>query len=285
MDKLDALKLLAADAARGNLNFPTTATVLLRVREGLEDPDCSTNQAVQLIQTDPLLSARIVAVGNSVAFNRSGRAVTDVRAAINLLGFKMVRMLATAMVARQLAGKPESPAVRDLAARLWEHSAHVAALAHLLAKRVTRQDADTALFAGMVHEIGGFYLLSRATEFPGLLDGDARDWTSEIAAGLSPEMALGRSVLNALQVPKPVLDAIEVLWVGYLAYPPETLGDTVLLADQLAPVRSPLFQPPGNKMLPDVRGTIDLIVDQETLSHILKDSAEQVKSLTDALRV
>ena len=284
MDKLAAFKLLAADAARGNLHFPTTATVLLRVRDGLADPDCSVDQATRLIQTDPLLSARIVATGNSIAFNRSGRAVTDVRAAINLLGFKMVRMLATAMVARQLAGTSDTPAIRTLATKLWEHSAHVAALAHLLAKRVTRQDADAALFAGMLHEIGGFYLLSRAKEFPGLLEGDARDWTNEIASGFTPEMALGQSVLKALQVPKPVQDAIDVVCLGYLAYPPATLGDTLLLADQLAPVRSPLFQS-ADKTMPELRGTIDLIVDQETLSEILKESAEHVRSLTDALRV
>jgi hypothetical protein len=31
---------------------------------------------------------------------------------------------------------------------------------------VTGVNEDTALFAGIVHEVGGFYLLSRAEEFP-----------------------------------------------------------------------------------------------------------------------
>jgi hypothetical protein len=47
-------------------------------------------------------------------------------------------------------------------------------------------------------------------------------------------------VLKALSVPQAVIDAIEVCWQGYLAMPPTTLGDTLLLADELAPVESPL---------------------------------------------
>jgi HD-like signal output (HDOD) protein len=278
------LKHLAAEAARGNLTFPTSATVLLRVRKGLDDPDCAIETAARLIQTEPVLAARVVAVANSTMFNRSGRTVTDVRAAVNMLGFRMVRTLATAMVVRRMAGQPETPAHRDLAMKLWGHSAHVAALAHLIARRVTKQDPDTAPFAGMVHEIGGFYLLARAKDHPGLLDGDAQDWSADNAAGVSPEKDLGRAVLGALQVPKPVLDGIEVLWNGYLAFPPKTLGDTLLLADQLAPLKSSLFQT-VDQHATELRSSIDVVVDEDTLSEILAESAKEVKSLTEALQL
>ena len=46
----------------------------------------------------------------------------------------------------------------------------MAALAHVLSRRVSHVDAETAMFAGIVHEVGGFYLLSRAEEFPALLE-------------------------------------------------------------------------------------------------------------------
>jgi len=47
-----------------------------------------------------------------------------------------------------------------------EHTAHVASLAHVIARRVTRLDPETALFAGIIHEVGGFYLLSRVKDHP-----------------------------------------------------------------------------------------------------------------------
>jgi len=285
MDRLDTLRILTAEAERGELTFPTSATVALRVREVLDDPDCASETAARLIQAEPLLAARIVAVANSATFNRSGRVITDVRTAVTLIGFKTVRTLATAMVVRQMAGMANMAAHRDLAARLWEHTAHVAALAHVIAKEVTRQDPETAMFAGMVHEIGGFYLLSRAKDFPGLLEGDAKDWAGEDkgenAGENAPESAIGRAVLNALSVPQPVVEAIEALWKGYLAFPPATLGDTLQLADQLAPVRSPLFQTPDKNRN---AASIDMIIEEHTLGDILGESAVEVKSLTEALR-
>ena len=191
------------------------------------------------------------------------------------------------MVVRQLAGKLEMPAQQAFATRLWEHSAHVAALAHLIARRVTGMDPESALFGGILHEIGGFYLLSRVKEFPGLLDGLGEEWTGagteDDADEISPENELGCVVLAALSVPQSVTDGIAMLWNGYLTFPPVTLGDTLLLADQLAPVRSPLFKTMTENPI-EMDNSLDLIVELDSLSHILNESAAEVKSLTDALR-
>lgn len=286
MNKSEMVRILAAEVGRGELMFPTSATVALRVQQALDDPDCHLETAVRLIQAEPLLSARVVAVANSAAFNRSARVVTDVRAAVNLLGFRMIRTLATAVIARQMAGMVEDPAHRALAARLWEHTAHVAALAQLIARRVMRQDPDpeAAMFAGLVHEISGFYLLSRAKDFPGLIDGAPQDAEEdEDDDAVSPESEIGRAVLKALSVPAPVVAAIEILWKGYLTFPPTTLGDTLLLADQLAPVKSPLLQAPEMNREETV-AMIDMNIGEETLVGILAESVEEVQSLTAALR-
>jgi hypothetical protein len=65
--------------------------------------------------------------------------------------------------------------------------------------------------------------------------------------------------------------------------PPETLGDTLLLADQLAPVESPLSELAGMSRA-GVGINIDVALDDETLSGILADAAEEVKSLFSALQ-
>jgi HD-like signal output (HDOD) protein len=291
MDASEAFKSIVAEVGRGELTFPTSAKVALRVRQALDDPDCPAETAVRLVQAEPLLSARVVALANSVAFNPSGREITDVRIAVARLGFKVVRNLATAMVTRQLAGTPAEPAHKALATQLWEHTAHVAALAHVIARRVTGQDPEAAMFAGIVHEVGGFYLLSRAKDFPGLMDGALPDWVQDDEGEVEGEKQgkgggegeIGRAVLKALAVPQPVVDGIEALWKGYLVLPPTTLGDTLLLADQLTPVKSPLREPLYRNR-EDMAENIDMIIGQETLVGILKESAEQVESLTKALQ-
>lgn len=271
-----ALDTLAAEAARGDMVFPTHADIALRVQRALDDPDCSIEQLSKLISAEPILSAKVVSVANSVAYNASGRAMSDVRSAVSRLGFNTLRTMTTAVVVRQMEGMAQSPAHRALASRLWEHTAHVAALARVIARRVTRQDPEAAFFAGIVHEVGSFYLISRAEAFPGLLESDLAAWQE------GGEAQVGRCVLHALGVPEKIIAAVETIWGGYLAMPATSLGDTLLLADQLSPVESPLAELVGmsNK---GMTADIDLLVDGETLSSILAESADEVDSLCAAL--
>ncbi len=213
-------------------------------------------------------------MANSIAFNRAGREITDVRTAVTRLGFRTVRTLAMAFVTRELSGVTDQ-ASRAVAAYLWQHTAHVAALAHVIARRVTHQDPETALFAGIVHEVGGFYLLSRAKEFPGLLDGEPHEWVEE------GERLVSHAVLQVLGIPQPVMDAIEGYWDGFLAMPPNTLADTLLLADEIAPVASPLHHADDGEAAS--AASIDMALGPETLQSILAESEEEVASLTSAL--
>ena len=195
----------------------------------------------------PSIAARVVAMANSIAFNPSGKEVTDVPSAVSRLGFKSVQTAATTVATRQLASTG-SKSANKLASKLWVHTTHVAALSHVIARRVTGIDPETAMFAGVVHEVAGFYILSRSHEYPELLENDLPEWLSnddrevddEETTGGSNEAIIGRAVLRSLSIPGSVAEGIESMWNGYLGIPPSTLGDTLLLADQLAPVQSPL---------------------------------------------
>jgi len=276
MDEMLARLEAEADAAKGEMVFGTHAEMAVRVRRALDDPNCSLDELAKLVRAEPLLAARVVAMANSVVYNRSGRVITDIRHAVSSIGFKTLNSLAVAVIVRQIEAMAKDDAQRAVAGRLWEHTAEVASLAYVLARRVTHQDADTAFFAGIVHEVGGFYLISRAASFPGLLDGPLLGWYR------SGEIRVGRAVLKALSVPQDVVDAIDVMWKGYLSMPPETLGDTLLLARQLAPIDSPLNELAGEGCGMD-RGEIDLALGEETLSGILEESATEVAALTAVL--
>lgn len=291
MDKREALQTIAAEAAQGKLTFPSHVKVTLRVLRLLDDPDCHIDAIVRLVKAEPLLSARVVAVANSPVLNTSGKTITDARTAMARMGLNTVRTLAVAEVARQLANMPPRPEDRVLSTRLWTHTVHVAALAHVIAKRVTKQDPETALFAGIVHELGGLYLLFRAKDFPCLLETHALvqangveqdDGENEGPNEEEGEGTLGRAIMHALSIPEPVLRVVEDLWKGYLTVPPSSLGDTLLLADELAPVRSPLRQ--GAAAVRSSNGRdIDMVIDGAMLSSILQESAADVESLTQAL--
>lgn len=274
------LEQIADTASRDEMIFPTTTEIALKLQRTLDDPDCSVDQLARLVQADPLLAARVVAVANSVIYKRAGRTIADVKSAVARIGFNTLRVLAAAVVVRQMEGMAGTPEYRRMAVRLWEHTAHVAALAQVIARRFTHVDPDMAFFAGIIHEVGGFYLIARAGNYPGLLEaehGSLLAWDSGGAA------LVGRAVLKHLGAPDAVLEGIEGMWQGYLALPPQSLADTLLLADQLAPLESPLSQLAGTGSEGTI-ASIDVMLGDRTLSSILEESAMEVDSLTNALR-
>ena len=277
MDIATALDTIATDAARGDIVFPTHTEIALRVQRLLDDPDCAIDALSRLITAEPILVARVLSIANSMAYNPGGRAISELRSAISRLGFATLRALAAAVVVRQMKALSLDPESSLLAGRLWDHTAHVAALARVIARRVTRQNPDAAFFAGIVHEVGSFYLISRASAFPGLLHSNLEAWHDE------GEAVVGRAVLKALDVPPPILEAAETLWGGFLALPPRSLGDTLLLADELAPVESPIDALSGMSRR-GMAADIELSIDDETLSQILAESADEVASLSAALK-
>ena len=279
MNKLEAFGHIAALAIRGELVFPTSVNAALRVQLALDDPDCPIDKAIGLVLAEPLLAARTVAIANSAMFNRAGApAITNVRGAIMRIGYQNLFALAAAMVVRQFGSKIVDPGVRAKAEQLWDHTIHVAALARIIARQVTNINPDTALFAAIVHEVGGFYLLSRADEFPGLLEEDPENWQPA-----SEEIIL-REVMAKLCIPDEVAEAIEGLRDAFLSIPPDNLLDTLLLANHLAPVTSPLQSAP-RELPPHSDSVIDLFIDEETLAAMLAESEIDAAAMSAALLV
>lgn len=276
MNRTELYQQIAAEAERGELVFPTSADVGLRIKRALDDPDASMDQAAKLIQAEPVLAARVVAMANSVTYNRSGREITDLKQAVSRLGFRTLKSLTMSVLTRQIAGAATDPELKKMSQQLWEHTAHVSALCHVIARRVTHQDPETALLVGILHEVAGFYLIGRAQGKAELLSGDLPDWQGE------GEMIVGGALLKALGVPEAVSTAIEDFWEGYLAMPPTSLGDTLLLAEELAPVPSPLYWAPEGSE--EGRPQLEIALDEETLSEIMAESAEDVQSLLAALK-
>jgi HD-like signal output (HDOD) protein len=279
VNRLETFGLIAAQAERGEIIFPTSVNAALRLQLALDDPDCHIEDAIKLVLGEPQLAARTVALANSAAFNRNGEAtVTNVRAAVMRIGYRSLQTLVKSLVVRQFGSRIVDPGLRLKAEQLWEHTAHVAALAQVFARRVSFINPDTALFAAIVHEVGGFYLLSRADEFPGLLDADPENWV-ELC-----EEVVSREVMRKLSIPESVVGAISNMRNGLLGMPPSTLLDTLLLANQFSPVQSPLAT--RQQVQPAHEDTaLDFVLDKATLDSILEESAEEFQLMNAALLV
>ncbi|MGV7208569.1 HDOD domain-containing protein [Oxalobacteraceae bacterium A2-2] len=275
MEKLKDMSLIVSQAARGELVFPTSVNAALNLQMALADPDTEIEEVIRKVLAEPVLAARTVALANSAVFNRSGTPITGVRAAVMRVGYRNLYTMAAAMVVRQFGARIRDPQLRAQAEQLWRHTAHTAALAHLVGRHITACDPDTALFAGIVHEASGLFLLSRADDMPGLLD-ELDGWM-----GAAQEIVC-REVMKKLAVPEPVAQAICSLRGASLTPPPLGLRDTLLIAKRLAPVRSPL-EPARDPEAMDTLGRF--VNDDAALARVLRESSTDAASMSAALLV
>jgi putative nucleotidyltransferase with HDIG domain len=267
------LQSLASDLSHRHITFPTFTGATIRVRTALADPDIDVDRLAHAISAEPLLPARLIQIANSAALNPGGRPVADVRSAVLRVGHDVVRSTAVAVAMDQLRAARDVQVFHEQAEWSWRHSLEVAAIAQVLARKLTRLNADEALFAGLVHDIGRFYLLARAAPHPELvdhpedLDALVQEWHGSIGQAVLHEFALSDATLRAVSEHEHHVPAM----------PPRELVDVITIADRVA-----LFTTP-----PAYRGCVSRDVpriEDPGLIQLMSDSADEIRSLLAALR-
>jgi hypothetical protein len=218
--------LIEQELQDGKLNFPTSLDASIRIKRLADDPDSSLDDIARVVMTEPVLSARLVRVASSVALNPHGAAIKGAADAVRRVGLSTVRSLAIAVAAEQLANDQRSCNMRIVASGLWNHSVDVACWAHALARLSRAVAPDSALFGGMMIDIGQFYLVARASQFPAMerhIDRFAAfvdEWSGPLRV----------AILESLGLP---IDDASVAGPGDAyggAWPPSTLTDMLCTA-------------------------------------------------------
>jgi putative nucleotidyltransferase with HDIG domain len=223
------------------------------------------------------MSTKIIRLANSMAMNPSGRTVVDVNSAIARVGMEAVRTVSFAVAMEQLLSSKKMAPFESLSRRLWEHTMYVAALARVLARRLTRVNPDEAMFAGLVHDIGVFYLLSRAASFPEMV----ADPVALHQLLVQWHDGIGHALLSAMGLPEEVLVVVQEHEQERTMERVTTLADILFVANRLANVdhgwRDPALSEPFDDAI------LRQLFDAEALRTLLADSADDVASLKNAL--
>jgi HD-like signal output (HDOD) protein len=219
----------------GRLTFPTAFDVSTRVQRIADDPTAGLDDIARIVQAEPLLSAKVVRMANSVALNPAGASITSVSDAVRRVGLATLRCLAFAVSAEQLARDHRSRNLRLIASGLWLHSVEVACWSHSLARKLRTGSPDTALFAGMLVDIGQFFLLARAAEFPEM-ETDMENFARFVATWNEPVAA---ALLESLDMPHEILDAFDYADPYGGSWPPKGLGDVLFIAGLAAETPNP----------------------------------------------
>ncbi len=268
------LHTINQELERGELRFPTSMEVTMRVLEALDNPDLDLGRMSTMVSAEPLLAARTVALANSAWYNPSGRVVTDVPKALVRIGFGKLRALAMAVAAEQLMHREVLGPYQPLIRKLWAHCVDVAATASVLARLCTAQDRDAAFFAGMVHDIGQFFLLARVWEYPELLSDDSP--LSDLVRVWYPPV--GRAVLATMSMPRELMDAVDNPEIYGGEWPPTNIPDLIFIANLVAESRNP-FSPEEEDFRQGLARAATLGLDEACLARALAESMEERQAL------
>lgn len=267
------LQELASDLSKDSISFPTFIDATVKIRDTLSNPDADVARVAQVVSGEPLLAARLVHLANSIAFNPGGRKIADVRSAVTRVGFNTVRTTAAAIALEQVRASKELAPFAAEAERVWRHSLDAAAIAYVLARSLTPLRPDEALFAGLVHDIGRFYLLSRASKYPELIE--HRDELETIIHEWHP--SIGQAILQQLDLPEALTVAVAEHELGNYRFPPRNMTHLVTLANLAAHCRE------GRGTTASADGAAELPEDSPVFP-VLAEAASEVQSLIDALR-
>lgn len=277
--EFEFLEKLSEELSTGELLFPTSLTVTMKIRRALNDPTASIDKVARIIGAEPVLSAQILRLANSVAYNVGGTSTNDLKQAAVRLGFEMTRNVAITVGMKQLVQTKSNTEGSQLINGLWNRSIRVAALSFVMAKKLTRLNPDSAMIGGLLHDIGKFYILNRASAFTDMFPDQQALWDVIDRWHLS----IGAAILDSWDISSDVQAAVlEHRDLERTHKGPPDLIDVVMAAD----VVDALHQldrervTDWNKLPP---GLIRLNLDLPAVTALLAETKEELGLIFQAL--
>jgi HD-like signal output (HDOD) protein len=272
------VQTLASELSKGKVDLPSFPNIALRVRKALSDEDVSQEQVGRIVSSEPALAARLMQIANSAAINTSGKPITELRSAINRMGFNMVRSAAIAFAMSQLKKVDALRGLEKPLDTLWKSSASVAAMSYAVARRYSKVNADTAMLAGLLHGIGKLYILTRSSKHPHLFadrvayNQIVRDWHSPVAKALLENWDMTAEIVAAVSE----YEDLERHHTG-----PVDLTDVLTVGNLLACVKECPDSTGIN--MNDIPACKRMNIDQVSYQKLIEESEQEIEALKKAL--
>jgi HD-like signal output (HDOD) protein len=200
---LQFLAALAKEVSSGTIDLPCFPDIVIRIRNALADPSTTAEQTVTIVGAEPRLAARLLQTANSVAFNQSGKPITDLRSAITRLGHQLVQSAAMAFAVQHMKNEKSLSAISGMLSDLWKQSVIVASICQVVAQR-SKVNPDEAFLTGLLHGIGRLYIMVRVAGKPAEIKDPAA--FMELVSGW--QASIGKAVLENWGFPETLCEAI-----------------------------------------------------------------------------
>jgi len=145
------------------LTIPSLPDVAIKLRKAMEF-QADVAEVVAIVQLDPAIAAKLVHVANSPLY-LSANPIHNLRDAVLRLGLAATRNLVISYSLRQIFQCKE-PFLNELLYEEWKKSIYLSCLCYVLASDNRGMDAEEALLAGLIADIGVVPFLYFVENFP-----------------------------------------------------------------------------------------------------------------------
>lgn len=170
------------------VDLPSMPEVALKINQAVQNESLDIQKIAEIIQTDPIISARAVQVANSAMYAGS-QPVQTIKRAVQRIGLRAMRAIVMSVTIRNLY-TPQSALIKKRMKVYYHHSLRVAVLSHSITKKLKNFDPEQAFLAGLIHDIGIVPILIRADKHdelknnPELLEKIIHDLNTSVGAML-----------------------------------------------------------------------------------------------------
>jgi HD-like signal output (HDOD) protein len=147
MTRDEILKILTE---KGDL--PPLPEILLKLQNLINDPESEMEEIARLIETEPVLSGRLIKLSNSVLYGGGREKARDLSEVVMRLGVKMILDLSyTLQLSNMFTGFKSFDQYK-----FWMHSMGVACLAQALSKKADLpfEEKQESYVCGLMHDLG-----------------------------------------------------------------------------------------------------------------------------------
>ncbi len=143
-------EILASLTEKGDL--PPLPEILLKLQNLINDPESELEEIARLIETEPVLSGRLIKLANSVLYGGGREKSVDLSSTVMRLGVKMIMDLAYTLQLTNMFNQFKSFDQY----KFWMHSMAVACLTQALSKKVDLplEEKAESYVCGLMHDLG-----------------------------------------------------------------------------------------------------------------------------------
>jgi HD-like signal output (HDOD) protein len=146
-----------------DLEVPSLPGIAIKLRKAMQK-EIGIDEAVTIIQLDPVISAKLIEVANCPLYV-SVMPAKSCFEAVKRIGLNATRSLVISLSIKNIF-KSDSPRIKKHLDHLWKNSLYLSSLSYVLASVSKQKTPEEALLAGLICDIGAVPFLNFVSNLP-----------------------------------------------------------------------------------------------------------------------